>query len=64
MTANRRLTVIMMADVVDYTRLMEADERKLLDVEGYDPDSGDLALFRIIVAPAGQPPYSEPPHLY
>lgn len=26
MTANRRLTVIMMADVVDYSRLMEADE--------------------------------------
>jgi hypothetical protein len=42
----------------------EAEARKLLDVEGYDPDSGDLAIFRIIVAPAGQPPYSEPPHLY
>ena len=26
MTTNRRLTVIMMADVVDYSRLMEADE--------------------------------------
>ena len=26
MTLNRRLTVIMMADVVDYSRLMEADE--------------------------------------
>jgi len=26
MTANRRLTVIMMADVVDYSRLMEADD--------------------------------------
>src|SRR5262245_5754531 len=26
MSANRRLTVIMMADVVDYSRLMEADE--------------------------------------
>jgi adenylate cyclase len=26
MTSNRRLTVIMMADVVDYSRLMEADE--------------------------------------
>ena len=32
MTANRRLTVIMMTDVVDYTRLMEADEAGTLAV--------------------------------
>ena len=30
MTTNRRLTVIMMADVVDYSRLMEADEAATL----------------------------------
>jgi hypothetical protein len=41
----------------------KAEAEKLLEAEGYDPGKGDLAIFRIIVAPAGQPPYSKPPHI-
>lgn len=41
----------------------EAKARELLEAEGYDAENGDLAIFRIIVTPAGQPPYSEPPYL-
>ena len=41
----------------------EAEAHRLLASEGYDPDNGDLAIVRIIVSPAGQPPYSESPYI-
>jgi hypothetical protein len=41
----------------------EAEARKLLGAEGFDPESGDLAIVRLITVPAGQPLYSEPPRV-
>ena len=41
----------------------EAEAYKLLEAEGYDPDSGDLAIIRLIAVPPGQPPYSKPPRV-
>jgi hypothetical protein len=41
----------------------EEAARRLIEAEGYNPDNGDLTIFRITVAPAGQPPYSEPPYI-
>ena len=41
----------------------EPEAHRLLASEGYDPDNGDLAIVRIIVSPAGQPAYSEPPYI-
>jgi hypothetical protein len=41
----------------------EAEARKLLEAEGFDPDSGDIGIIRLIAVPAGQPPYSKPPHV-
>jgi hypothetical protein len=42
----------------------EAEARKLLEAEGYDPDSWDIAIIRLIAVLAGQTRYSEPPPLY
>jgi hypothetical protein len=42
----------------------EAEARKLLEAEGFDPDSGDIGIIRLIAVPAGQPPYSKPPRNY
>jgi len=41
----------------------EAEAYKLLEAEGYDPDSGYLAIIRLIAVPPGQPPYSKPPRV-
>ena len=41
----------------------EVAARKLIEAEGFDPEAGDLAIFRIIVSPAGQPPYTKPPYI-
>ena len=41
----------------------EAEAVKLLEAEDYDPDSGDIAIIRLIAVPAGQPPYSKPPRV-
>jgi hypothetical protein len=41
----------------------EAEARKLLEAEGFDPDSGDIGIIRLIVVPAGQAPYSKPPRI-
>jgi hypothetical protein len=41
----------------------QAEAQRLLEAEGYDPERGDLAIFRIIVSPTVQPSYSEPPYL-
>ena len=49
--------------VITGPRNQEAAQR-LIEAEGYDAGKGDLAIFRIIVAPAGQEPYSKPPYLY
>jgi hypothetical protein len=42
----------------------EAEARKLLEAEGFDPDSGDIGIIRLIAVPAGQPIHSEPPRRY
>ena len=40
------------------------EARKLLEAEGFDPESGDLAIIRLVVVPAGQQRWSEPPRCY
>jgi hypothetical protein len=42
----------------------EAEARKLLEAEGFDPNSGDIGIIRLIAIPAGQPIHSEPPRRY
>ena len=40
-----------------------AEAKKLLQAEGYNPEHGDLAIFRIIVSPTGQEPWPEPSYI-
>ena len=42
----------------------EAEAHKLLEEEGYDPDSGDIGIIRLIAVPPGREPCSEPPRRY
>jgi hypothetical protein len=38
----------------------EAEARKQLEAEGFDPDSGHIAIIRLIAVPPGRPPLSRP----
>ncbi|GAA4121564.1 hypothetical protein ACFFTN_21055 [Aminobacter aganoensis] len=43
----------------------EAEAERLLEAEGFDPDSGDIAIIRLIcMAPgSGKEPYIKPPYV-